>query len=227
MVEIDCAGERLQLLPEKAIFWPRRQTLIVADLHFGKPAAFRQSGIAVPENTTAEDLARLGKILSATQSARLIILGDFFHAPSGFQPEMLDVVEAWRKERSELQMLLVLGNHDRRAGNPPHNWNIVIAESSEKVAPFLFCHEPKESSVGYVFAGHIHPAISLAEKFGGGIRAPCFCFGERCAILPAFGSFTGMRNIVPRVGDRIFAVGSDEIIEVTARFSLSRKARSR
>ena len=226
MLEIDCAGELLHLLPEKAVFWPREKTLIIADVHLGKPAAFRQSGLAVPENTTTDDLARLDKILNQTASERLVILGDFFHASAGLQPEMLDVVEAWRKDRFETEIILLLGNHDKRAGNPPQSWNIEIAKT-KSVAPFLFQHAPGEDSAGYVLSGHIHPAISLSEKFGGGIRAPCFCFGERCAMLPAFGSFTGMHNIQSRKRDRIFAIGDGNVIDVTARFSRLRKASSR
>jgi uncharacterized protein len=223
-LEIDCAGERIWLLPEKAVFWPRAKTLIIADLHLGKPAAFRQSGLAVPENTTADDLARLGKILNETGSERLIILGDFFHAASGLQPEMLQTFWVWRKTQERIRMQLVLGNHDKRAGNPPKSWNIEIAEI-ELARPFVFRHEPEESAEGYVFSGHIHPAISLSEKYGGGIRAPCFCFGTRCAILPAFGSFTGMRSIKPRKDDQIFAVGSGEIIEVTPRLLRAQQAK--
>lgn len=213
MLEIDCAGERLQLLPEKAVFWPREKTLIIADLHLGKPAAFRRSGMPVPENTTVDDLARLGNILDATGSQRLMILGDFFHATAGLQPEMLDSVGAWRKMRSGLKISLTLGNHDKRAGRPPDSWKIEILET-KRIAPFLFQHEPGESVEGYVLSGHIHPAISISEKFGGGIRTACFCFGERCAILPAFGSFTGMRNIAPRQGDRVFAIGNEEIVPI-------------
>ncbi len=189
--------------------------MIIADLHLGKPAAFRKSGIGVPENTTTDDLARLDGLLEQNGGERLVILGDFFHATAGLQPEMLETVETWRGNRSSLEILLVLGNHDKHAGHPPSSWNIEIAENPRIDAPFLFCHEPQESSEQYVLSGHIHPAISLSEKFGGGIRAPCFCFGQRCAILPAFGSFTGMRNITPRKGDRIFAIGSGQVIALT------------
>jgi DNA ligase-associated metallophosphoesterase len=214
MLEIDCAEEQLQLLPEKAVFWPHKKMLIIADLHLGKPAAFRQSGVPVPESTTADDLARLGKILEATAAQHLVILGDFFHAIAGLQTEMLDAIEAWRQKHSHLKIFLVLGNHDKRAGRPPDSWNLEISET-KLVAPFLFQHEPGENSEAYVLSGHVHPAISISEKFGSGIRAPCFCFGDRCAIFPAFGSFTGMRNIKPRKNDRIFAVGDGEVIEVT------------
>jgi DNA ligase-associated metallophosphoesterase len=217
MLEIDCAGERLQLLPEKAVFWPREKMLIIADLHLGKPAAFRQSGVPVPETTTADDLSRLEKIFGATTAEHLVILGDFFHATAGLQPEMLNAVQEWRQKHSRLKISLVLGNHDKRAGRPAESWKLEVSET-KFIAPFLFQHEPGESSDGYILAGHIHPAISISEKFGGGIRAPCFCFGEHCGILPAFGSFTGMRNIKPRAGDRIFAVGSEEVVKISERF---------
>jgi DNA ligase-associated metallophosphoesterase len=213
MLEIDCAGERLHLLPDKAIFWPREKSLIIADLHLGKPAAFRQAGVAVPESTTDADLSRLDFLLHSTASKRLVILGDFFHATPGQQPEVMNAFTEWREKHPKLSINLLLGNHDKRSRRAPELWRLEIDEK-QTVAPFVFQHEPGESSDGYILSGHIHPAISLSEKFGGGIRAPCFCFGERCAILPAFGSFTGMRNIHPRKRDRIFAVGSGEVIRV-------------
>ncbi len=215
MLEIDCAGERLQLFPEKAVFWRHAESLIVADLHFGKSAAFRKSGIAVPENTTATDLARLDSLLLKTKAKRLIILGDFFHSPAGLQPEMMDALENWCRKKTELEIILVPGNHDKKSGQPPACWNIRNVQSRWTLPPFTFCHEPQKISRSYVLSGHIHPAISLRERFGAGIRAPCFCFGPTCAILPAFGSFTGMHSIQPGRDERVFAIGKDEIIEVT------------
>ncbi|MEO6033775.1 MAG: ligase-associated DNA damage response endonuclease PdeM [Verrucomicrobiota bacterium] len=222
-LEMECSSERLILLPEKAIFWPRTSSLLVADLHFGKPAAFRQSGIAVPEATTAFDLKRLDKILRETESKRLIILGDFFHAAAGRQPEMMETLDAWCQKNSGLETILVPGNHDRKSGEPPACWKIQIVPDGWGFPPFSFCHEPKSREDSYVFCGHLHPAISIREKFGSGIRAPCFWFGPQRAVLPAFGSFTGMHSIQPRPGERIFAVGDDEIIEVTWGYSRVRQ----
>jgi hypothetical protein len=37
------AGEKLGLFAERAIYWPARSTLLVADPHFGKAATFRRS----------------------------------------------------------------------------------------------------------------------------------------------------------------------------------------
>ncbi len=213
-IEIDCAGEKLRLLPEKAVHWPAADTLIVADLHFGKPAAFRASGIGVPEATTATDLERLTKLLHETKASRLVICGDFTHAAKGMQAVMMGALEKWRGEHSPIEMILVAGNHDRRCDPLPQHWNIVDAGLSWNCKPFVFTHAPGKSKSGYVIAGHLHPAIVLWEKFGPSVRAPAFWFGEREAVLPAFGSFTGMSPIRPERGDRVFAVGNGEIIQV-------------
>ena len=51
-VEMEAAGEELELLPDHAVHWRRASTLFVADPHFGKAATFRAAGIFVPEETT-------------------------------------------------------------------------------------------------------------------------------------------------------------------------------
>ena len=215
-LEIHWAGERLILLPGKAISWPRTASLIVTDLHLGKSAAFRLSGIPVPEATTADDLARLDKLVAEHRSQRLIILGDFFHSAAGRQSEMMDAVADWCSRNSGLEIVLVPGNHDKNSGEPPACWNIRSVPDCWSLPPFSFCHEPKEIAGSHVFAGHIHPAIALREKFGSGLRVPSFWFGRHRAVLPAFGSFTGTQTIRPSRGDRIFAVGRNEILDLTA-----------
>jgi DNA ligase-associated metallophosphoesterase len=214
MVEIDCAGEKLWLRSEKSIFWAAARTLIVADLHLGKPAAFRKAGIGVPETTTLEDLRRLETTLNTTHAERLIILGDLLHAPEGMQDVMIDTVAQWRADHAGLQIILVPGNHDRRAGPPPESWNMQSVEQRWACGPFLFTHEPMEHPEAYVMAGHLHPAFTLRERFGSGLRAACFWFGKTCAVLPAFGSFTGMSNIDPQRDDRIYAIGPHEVVQI-------------
>ncbi|MCE9609172.1 MAG: ligase-associated DNA damage response endonuclease PdeM [Chthoniobacter sp.] len=215
-IETHWAGERLILLADKAIVWSRTASLIVADPHFGKPAAFRMAGIPVPESTTASDLERLDELLRTHRNQRLIILGDFFHSAAGLQPAMMDTIADWRSQNASLEIVLVPGNHDKSAGEPPASWNIRLVPDGWSLPPFSFCHEPRDIPTSHVLAGHLHPAISLREKFGGGIRVPCFWFRRTCAVLPAFGSFTGTHAVRPTFGDQIFAVGDGEIVEVTA-----------
>ncbi len=211
-LEINCAGELLQLFAEKAIFWRRRKTLIIADSHFGKAAAFRHAGIPVPENVTANDLHRLDELLHETASRRLIILGDLLHAKNGRSEVMMHAFQNWRDSQADLEIDLVIGNHDKRSGALPDSWKINWFQDSFEELPFAFCHEPKTISGAFTFAGHIHPAISSSRQFGTTMRLPCFHFFKNCAILPAFGSFTGTHTISPTREDRIFVIHAGEIL---------------
>jgi hypothetical protein len=42
-------------------------------------------------------------------------------------------------------------------------------------------------------------------------RLPCFVRGARRAILPAFGSFTGLATITPAAGERLVAVAGSRL----------------
>ncbi len=65
-----------------------------------------------------------------------------------------------------------------------------------------------------MLAGHLHPAVSLSGPGRQRERLPCFLFGERVGILPAFGDFTGGAAVRPRPGDRVFAVAEDEVVPI-------------
>src|SRR5215213_2758960 len=92
MHPIEFANESLHLLPDRAVYWPARSTLLVADVHFGKCATFRSLGVPVPAGSTQKDLARLTKLIELTSARRLVILGDLVHARAGRQDDMLDTI---------------------------------------------------------------------------------------------------------------------------------------
>src|SRR5688500_2357169 len=116
---IEVQGERLHLLPERAVYWERTRSLLVADAHFGKAATFRAASIPVPRGTTMEGIARLDSLVNATGATRIVFLGDFLHARAGRAPEMLGAFQRWRETHGGVRFLLVRGNHDRQAGDPP------------------------------------------------------------------------------------------------------------
>lgn len=213
MMRIRWGGEDLCLLAEKAVLWARRRTLLIADPHFGKAAAFRHAGIPVPGGTTRTDLARLERLIAQTETRRLVVLGDFLHARAGRSPEVTAALAEWRRRCPRVEILLVRGNHDLHAGDPPPEWRISVAEEPVVDPPFLLCHEPAGRSGGLVMGGHVHPAVVLEGPGGEWLRAPCFCFGRGRAILPAFGSFTGCKAIRPGAGERVFVVGEGQVIE--------------
>ena len=212
---IELAGQALRLLPQGALWWPARRTLLVADVHVGKAAAFGALGVPVPGAADAGTLARLGALLGATGAARLVVLGDLLHAPASQSAAVLAQLAAWRARHAAVDMVLVRGNHDARAGDPPAALAIEAVDEPLAEGPFALCHEPRARQAGYVLAGHLHPAVRLAGR-ADALRLPCFWFGERVGVLPAFGEFTGSLSIRPARGDRLFALAGDRVFELPA-----------
>jgi DNA ligase-associated metallophosphoesterase len=212
---LDLAGEQLRLLPERAVFWPSACALVVADLHWGKAAAFRAAGIPIPGGATRRDLERLDSALARTGARRLVVLGDLFHARAGrVATRTLAELRRWRGQREALEIQLVRGNHDRHAGDPPADLRVNCLDAPAFLPPFVLRHEPVVSDAGYTLAGHVHPGIVLAGRGLFRERLPCFVVGARMAVLPAFGSFTGLGMVAPEEGERVFVVADDEVVEV-------------
>jgi DNA ligase-associated metallophosphoesterase len=212
-MRIDLAGETVELLPERALFWPRQGALFIADTHWGKAATFRSQAIPVPVGSTRDDLERLSDVLRRTGAERLVILGDLLHAPEGRRPETFDAIEQWRAAWPGLRVLLVRGNHDRRAGDPPPEWGFEVANEPFAMPPFALRHYPCEEEGLYCLAGHTHPKIGLRGLGGEKITAPCFQVGARVAVLPAFSSFAAGGLLQPQAGERYFLIADDEVLE--------------
>ena len=212
---VEIAGETFILLPERAAYWTRTRTLLLADPHFGKAAAFRAAGIPVPSGATAEGLARLDAALTRTGARRIVCLGDFLHAREGRAPGTMHALEEWRRQHAELELMLVRGNHDRRAGDPPLELGISCVSSPHYETPFVFAHHPAYSSDGYVLAGHLHPGVRLSGPGRQHARLACFWLGPTVGVLPAFGDFTGLADVEPEEGDRVFVVVEQQVTEVS------------
>jgi DNA ligase-associated metallophosphoesterase len=212
---VEVAGETLRLLPERAAYWERARTLLVADAHFGKAASFRALGVPVPGGTTLDGLQRLDAMLARTAARRIAFLGDYLHAREGRAPATLDALARWHEQHPDVELLLVRGNHDRDAGDPPRASGVRCVDAPLVEPPFVLAHHPTTSREGFVIAGHLHPAAFLEGAGRQRERLPCFWLGASCMVLPAFGEFTGMAEIEARAGDRAWVVAGGEVIEVT------------
>ena len=138
------AGEPMRLLADRALYWPARRRLLVADLHLGKAATFRARGLPVPAGTTQGNLARLAQLLARHSGVqRLVVLGDFLHAAEAHAPALLRALAAWREDHAALELVLVRGNHDRHAGDPPAWLGARIVEEPWSLGPFACCHHPQ------------------------------------------------------------------------------------
>jgi DNA ligase-associated metallophosphoesterase len=214
MIECTVAGEKLVLLAERAVFWPAKKALFVADFHLGKAASFRRAGIPLPSGTTTENVERLGRAVDKTRASRVVFLGDFLHSKEGRAASTFGRFDEWRSARRGLELTLVRGNHDKKAGDPPEAWGMRCIEAGEPLGPFILNHEPGASRGGYALAGHIHPAVRLSASGEKSLRLPCFWFGSRFGVLPAFGAFTGNAEVLPRKGDQVFVIAEHEVLQV-------------
>lgn len=216
-VTVTLAGEPVLLLPQKALVWPRARMLVVADIHFGKAASFRALGVPVPRGTTGENLAGLDALLAAHDIGHILFLGDFLHAKAAHASATLQAMLAWRERHPALTLTLVRGNHDKHAGDPSRLLRIDLVDEPHRIGPFAFCHHPDlpagQADGGYVLAGHVHPVYRLAGRHDA-LRLPCFVIGERHAILPSFGAFTGGHPVEPAPGERFFLVADDHLYSI-------------
>ena len=101
--EVKILNETLELLPQKAVYWEKKNILFLADLHLGKINHFRKSGIPVPAKANDRNLELLIDLLQFTKPERVICLGDLFH--SHYNPEWEvfgEVVKHFRTFHSNL-----------------------------------------------------------------------------------------------------------------------------
>ena len=214
-LEVTAAGERLWLLPQRAAYWPRTHTLLIADAHLGKAAAFRREGVPVPSGTTEENLEALSHLIAMLGAHRIVFLGDMLHNRAG-REATTNAFTRWRSQHAKIEMLLVRGNHDKRAGDPTCDWLVDCVDEPHVVAGIALCHIPQPIAGSYAIGGHVHPAVTLAGRGREHLRLPCFFFGRDYAILPAFGPFTGMADVEPAEGDGVYVIADARVIPVGA-----------
>ena len=215
-LETVVAGEHVILFPERGLLVPASNTAVVADLHWGKAAAFRAQHVPVPAGTTRADVDRLSRFILRSRADTLVVLGDLFHARAGKQPRTLAVLHEWRREHADLRVILIRGNHDSHAGDPPASLDIECVDGPWTLGPFTCEHVPAHRDGEYVLAGHLHPSVSLTGRARERLRLCCFAFGPAVGVLPAFSSFTGGGMYERTADDAIFAIAEDDVIELPA-----------
>lgn len=206
------ASTTVHLLPEGALWWPEGAVLCIADLHLGKAATFRARGLPVPPGTTRGNLERLTRLFARHPDARaLVVLGDFLHAAEGLNSGVLRALTAWRAWHAGLDMVLVRGNHDSHAGDPPSSLGVRVVDEPWPLGPLVCCHHPRHQGSTPVLAGHVHPAVVLRGAGRDALRVPCFVRDPGLLVLPAFGEFTGGHSVGPAPGRRRFAVAAGRV----------------
>lgn len=213
-VKTEMYGEKWLLNSQKACFLIEHKILIISDLHIGKLSHFRKAGIGIPTIGEEENLNKITSLLNEYKPREVIFLGDLFHSDKS---EVWERFKSLLKDFDQIQFELILGNHDVFIGNFFSDLSHLKLSTERTINGLLFTHEPIEltefTNDIINICGHIHPAVMLRGKGRQKLRVPCFYFGSRQAILPAFGSFTGTFVIETKKTDEVFVVMDDEILK--------------
>ena len=208
--KIRLKGEELWLLPDKALYWPGEETLVVSDIHLGKAGHFRKHGIPVPSVVHHHDLYILTALCQRYEIQHLIFLGDLFHSDPNAQWQQF---EDWTRQYATPQMTLVKGNHDILPDNNYTDLGLGLVEELI-LGPFLWTHEQESKEGYYNISGHLHPAIRLRGAAKQGMKIPCFYFCQNHGYMPAFGQFTGLYALKKKNGDKAFAIANGQVISM-------------
>jgi len=208
---ISVAGEDLILHPYRALFWPARKAIMVADLHLGKIDHFRGAGVYVPQHAAMDNYERLSTLVLEFEPERIIILGDLFHSRLNKDWQHFS---DFRNTFSQVHIDLVLGNHDILDPALYRKNNMQLHPDSMQLGPFSFSHYREEILDTYNLSGHVHPGVRLRGAPGHSLRLPCFYFAEDFGRLPAFGAFTGTSLVQPRQGDQVIVISDHELVNV-------------
>lgn len=169
-----------------ALYWPREQALLVADLHLEKASFFAQTGQMLPPYDSRETLERLAHAVRQTGARRVFALGDNFHDSAGTQrldPHSAGMLCALTRV---LDWVWITGNHDPHLG---HEAGGTLVEEIA-VSGITLRHEAKPGCTGAELSGHYHPRLIVHAR-GRRIARPCVVHGGNRLILPAFGALTG------------------------------------
>jgi len=202
-------NQTFRLLPQKAIFWEEKQTLILGDLHFGKATHFRKNGIALSQSIATNDFDKFTALLAALNPKQVYFLGDLFH--SEYNSEVFDLYEII-KFNSSVKFVLIKGNHD--IVKQIHFEKMGIQVVNEWIEDtFIFTHEPTPKVGYYNIYGHLHPGVRLKGKAKQNLSLPCFYFSKHFAILPAFSDFTGLKILENKHATAIYLVTDNKVIK--------------
>jgi uncharacterized protein len=185
---LNLCGVSLVTDHDGALFWAEENLLAVSDLHFEKGSSFATRGMLLPPYDTAATLQRLGRLIDMYSPRVVIALGDSFHDGGG--PARLSAPD--RSTLKELQRgrdwIWIAGNHDP---DPSSEVEGTFAKTLA-VGPLVFRHEPT-GAAGEI-AGHLHPSARITWR-GRSVVRRCFAANAQCAVMPAFGAYTGGLSI--------------------------------
>ncbi|MFO7744845.1 MAG: ligase-associated DNA damage response endonuclease PdeM [Psychroflexus sp.] len=208
-MKLNYGNQEFIMHPSGCLFWPSKNALLIADVHFGKVDHFRKNGSALPSQVGLENFRKLNQVLEEFQLEEVIFLGDLFHST---QNKDWDRFTAW-VNLQDVKMTLIVGNHDII---PPYRFeDLGLKVVSELVNGDLFLtHHPEKREGFFNICGHLHPGYRLRGEGRQQLKLSCFYKKPHQLVLPAFGAFTGHFLIEPKEDEDVFVVSEELVLSI-------------
>ncbi|MBX9449229.1 MAG: ligase-associated DNA damage response endonuclease PdeM [Taibaiella sp.] len=205
------ADENFTLTNQRAMFWEKHRMLILSDLHLGKAAHFRKSGIALPRQVSVDDLERLAQLVKYFDACRVLVVGDLIHAGANKEVALF---RNFTEEHMDIRFLLVRGNHDRLSTARLNELGIREVYEELIIDGIHFRHHAAVPGQHYTISGHVHPGISVLMPARRTMRFPCYVVTATQIILPAFAKFTGLDTRTFPKPAVCYAIDEDNIFDI-------------
>jgi DNA ligase-associated metallophosphoesterase len=193
------SGHEMRPLAAGALYWEAEDTLLVADLHLEKGAAFAALGMLIPPYDTRTTLLRLGKVIREVEPSRVVALGDSFHRSELAQNLAAEDLKLLTRLQQGREWYWICGNHDPFL--PPCVGGTVCTTLT--ICGVTLRHEPSDNGSSREIAGHLHPVARIARR-GAVIRRRCFATDGNRLVMPAFGAYAGGLNVLDQAFGPLF-----------------------
>lgn len=196
MVPLSFANQEFLLTTGRAVFWPRENALLVADLHLEKASFFARHGQMLPPYDSRETLERVALAIRETGARRVYTLGDNFHDAGGtdrLEPHAAGMLAALTRI---VDWVWITGNHDEDAqGKAPEVKAGGTMADELLIGGVVLRHRALKGESRPELSGHYHPRLEVSVRRRR-IRRACTVVsrdadGSGRMILPAFGALTG------------------------------------
>ena len=202
---IEILGEELELLPEKAIFWPSMELLFIADIGWAfTKKTFIESGF--------NEIERIKAILSKRSVRRIILLGEVAPEGRSLDKELLVKFNIW-SQALHCPFYIAFARSSFIPIEEIKGYGVAAWADPLIIPPFAFSNDPIENDKYFTFSGHIHPHVVL-KKGKERLSFPCFQIKQRLAILPSFSEDAVPQPISWTSDEKIYAIDGGLIISV-------------
>lgn len=202
-MELNFAGHQFVALPQRGLFWPAQQALLVADLHWGKDSTFRAHGIPVSRGLLSDELERLIQLCRSTNAQHLWVLGDLCHSRDGLDDQVCGLIHEACQDLPP--RALIEGNHDRHLQRQVEAWGFDWWPEPTQIDGVALNHHPLPG-----IHGHLHPTFWV-KRGRERVRLPCFHYNQERLVLPAFTGFSNGVVMPQGANDKAIVIAGTQL----------------